>query len=153
DTLDPAHAELLSRRSLLPRVMEGIDAAEAAGLAPIKINAVLMPGVNDGEDALQLLDWCLNRGFELRFIEQMPLDADRRWDATTFIKAAEVRKLLIEGGVQLTPHPAPRDGAPAERFDVLDEHGEKRGTIGIIASISEPFCADCRRTRLTSEGT
>jgi len=153
DTLDPVHAELLSRRSLLPRVMEGIDAAEAAGLAPIKINAVLMPGVNDGEDALQLVDWCLNRGFELRFIEQMPLDADRRWDVATFVKAAVVRELLAAGGVRLTPHPAPRDGAPAERFDVLDDRGRKRGVIGIIASISEPFCADCRRTRLTAQGT
>lgn len=153
DTLDPAHAQLLSRRSLLPRVLEGIDAAEAAGLTPIKINAVLMPGVNDGEDAVQLLQWCLERGFELRFIEQMPLDADRTWDHSTFITAAKVRDLLEERGVRLRPHPAPREGAPAERFDVFDSQGAHQGTIGIIASISEPFCADCRRTRLTAEGT
>ncbi|RLV56967.1 GTP 3',8-cyclase MoaA [Aeromicrobium phragmitis] len=153
DTLDPTHAQLLSRRSLLPRVLEGIDAAEAAGLTPIKINAVLMPGVNDGDDAVELLEWCLGRDFELRFIEQMPLDADRTWDHSTFVTAAQVRTLLEERGVALRPHPAPRDGAPAERFDVYAADGTRRGTIGIIASISEPFCADCRRTRLTAEGT
>lgn len=153
DTLDPTHAQLLSRRSLLPRVLEGIDAAESAGLAPIKINAVLMPGINDGEDAAELLEWCLGRDFELRFIEQMPLDADRVWDARTFVPAARVREILADAGYRLRPHPAPREGAPAERFEVLGEDDATRGTIGIIASISEPFCADCRRTRLTSQGT
>ena len=151
-SLDTVHAATfveVTRRPFLSRVLDGIDAASAAGLAPIKINAVLLRGVND-DQAAELLDWCLARGHQLRFIEQMPLDADRAWDRSTMVTAAEVRASLSLR-YSLVPTEQPRDGAPAELFDVV-EAGLVRGRVGIIASVTESFCADCRRTRLTSEG-
>jgi cyclic pyranopterin phosphate synthase len=131
-------------------VLAGIDAAAATGLAPIKINAVLLRGVND-DQAAELLQWSLDRGHQLRFIEQMPLDADHAWDRSTMITAAEIRSRLSEQFV-LEPDSAPRDGAPAELFNVYGRGGARLGQVGIIASVTESFCADCRRTRLTSEG-
>jgi cyclic pyranopterin phosphate synthase len=151
-SLDTVHAATfleVTRRPFLDRVLDGIDAAAAAGLAPIKINAVLLRGVND-EQAPELLEWCLERGHQLRFIEQMPLDADHSWDRGTMVTAAEIRASLAVR-YTLASITDPRDGAPAELFDVFD-HGERRGRVGIIASVTESFCADCRRTRLTSEG-
>jgi cyclic pyranopterin phosphate synthase len=152
-SLDTVHAATfleITRRPFLARVLDGIDAASAAGLTPIKINAVLLRGVND-DQAAELLDWCLTRGHQLRFIEQMPLDADRSWDRSSMVTAAEIRASIADR-FTLEPTAAPRDGAPAELFDVFD--GPLRlGQVGIIASVTESFCADCRRTRLTSEGS
>lgn len=151
-SLDTIHASTfleVTRRPFLDRVLDGIDAAAAAGLTPIKINAVLLRGVND-DQAPELLEWCLERGHQLRFIEQMPLDADHSWDRGTMVTAAEIRESLAES-FDLVPTARPRDGAPAELFDV-SSGGELRGQVGIIASVTESFCADCRRTRLTSEG-
>ncbi|MGY5764041.1 GTP 3',8-cyclase MoaA [Brachybacterium sp. DNPG3] len=143
--------ERITRRPLLHRVLEGIDGARSAGLDPIKVNAVLMPGVNDRE-LPDLLDWCLERDLQLRVIEQMPLDADHRWDRGTMITAADIHALLADRYV-LTPADVRRDGAPAELYDVADRaDGRPRGRVGIIASVTRPFCADCRRTRLTAEG-
>jgi cyclic pyranopterin phosphate synthase len=160
DTLDPDTFAALSRRPFLARTLAGIAAA-AEVFDVVKINAVLVRGVN-AEHASELLAWCLGRGFELRFIEQMPLDADHAWSRSAMVTAAEVRDLLAER-FTLVPDDAPRDGAPAERFAVLsrgdaggaregDGAGRRLGTVGIIASVTEPFCADCRRTRLTAEG-
>ncbi len=151
-SLDTVHAATflaVTRRPFLDRVLDGIDAASAAGLTPIKINAVLLRGVNDGQ-APELLEWSLLRGHQLRFIEQMPLDADHSWDRKTMVTAADIRASLSERFV-LVPTAEPRDGSPAELFDVF-EGEERRGRVGIIASVTESFCADCRRTRLTSEG-
>jgi cyclic pyranopterin phosphate synthase len=151
-SLDTVHAATfleVTRRPFLQRVLDGIDAAAAAGLSPVKINAVLLRGINDGQ-AVELLEWCLARGHQLRFIEQMPLDADHSWDRATMVTAAEVRESLGTA-FELTPTAESRDGAPAELFDVFDAGG-LRGRVGIIASVTESFCADCRRTRLTSEG-
>ena len=151
-SLDTVHAATfleVTRRPFLDRVLDGIDAAAAAGLGPIKINAVLLRGVND-DQAPELLEWCLERGHQLRFIEQMPLDADHSWDRTTMVTAAEIRASLA-GRYSLVPTDEPRDGAPAELFDVYESE-VLRGRVGIIASVTESFCADCRRTRLTSEG-
>ena len=151
-SLDSVHAETfahLTRRPFLARAIEGIDAAGAAGLGPVKINAVLLRGVNDHE-AADLLGWALDRGHQLRFIEQMPLDADRSWERQTMVTASEIRDRLA-GRFSLVPDAAPRDGAPAELYRVA-EHGRERGTVGIIASVTEAFCGDCRRTRLTAEG-
>ncbi|MFC7457225.1 GTP 3',8-cyclase MoaA [Brachybacterium sp. GCM10030267] len=143
--------ERLSRRPLLHRVLAGIDGAQQAGLDPIKINAVLLPGVNDHE-LPELLDWCLSRDLQLRVIEQMPLDADHIWDRTSMITAADVHAML-RPSYELTPVAEDRNGAPAELFEVTDRlTGRHRGRVGIIASVTEPFCADCRRTRLTAEG-
>ena len=151
-SLDTIHAATfleVTRRPFLERVLDGIDAAAAAGLAPIKINAVLLRGVND-DQAPELLEWCLSRGHQLRFIEQMPLDADHSWDRETMVTAAQIRASLA-GSFDLQPATEPRDGAPAELFEV-SQGNIHRGQVGIIASVTESFCADCRRTRLTSEG-
>jgi cyclic pyranopterin phosphate synthase len=169
-SLDSLHEETftkLTRRPFLDRVLAGVDAAWAAGLGPVKLNAVLMRGINDAESP-SLLAWALDRGYELRFIEQMPLDADHGWTRRNMITAAEIRALLSVDYV-LSPDPRARDGAPAERFEVrrrvaeaagtagtdaerLSAEGPVLGTVGIIASVTEPFCADCRRTRITAEG-
>ncbi len=150
DTLDPDTFARLARRPFLERTLAGIDAA-AQHFDVVKINAVLVRGVNL-DHAADLLAWCLDRGFELRFIEQMPLDADHSWDRSAMVTAAEVRRLLGER-FALSPDEEPRDGAPAERFAVRSTAtGERLGRIGIIASVTEPFCGDCRRTRLTAEG-
>lgn len=151
DTVVAETFETMTRRPLLHRVLAGIDGALAAGLSPVKINAVLLPGVNDHE-LPDLLSWCLDRGLELRVIEQMPLDADRIWDRDHMVTAAGMREILSER-FMLTPAAVERAGAPAELFDVADRaSGEHRGRVGTIASVTEPFCADCRRTRLTAEG-
>ncbi|PYI65688.1 GTP 3',8-cyclase MoaA [Arthrobacter livingstonensis] len=151
DTLHHDAFFQLTRRPFLDQVLAGIEAAAAAGLGPIKVNAVLMRGVNEGH-AAELLGWCLERGYELRFIEQMPLDADHGWTRDGMITAAEIRGLLA-GDFELSPDPRSRDGAPAERFEVRHHgSGELLGTVGVIASVTEPFCADCRRTRITAEG-
>ncbi|MEA5454569.1 GTP 3',8-cyclase MoaA [Sinomonas sp. JGH33] len=151
DTLHPETFAQLTRRPFFDRVLAGIEAADAAGLGPIKINSVLMRGIND-DGAADLLAWCLERGYELRFIEQMPLDADHGWTREGMVTAAEVRELLGER-FRLSPDPRARDGAPAERFEVRrQDTDEILGTVGIIASVTEPFCADCKRTRLTAEG-
>jgi cyclic pyranopterin phosphate synthase len=151
-SLDTIHAATfleVTRRPFLERVIAGIDAAAEAGLGPIKINAVLLRGVND-DQATELLAWALDRGHQLRFIEQMPLDADHVWERDTMVTAADIRVSLAER-YQLRPDDHPRDGAPAELFTVL-ENGERKGQVGIIASVTESFCADCRRTRLTADG-
>lgn len=143
--------ERLSRRPLLHRVLAGIEGARSAGLHPIKVNAVLLPGVNDRE-LPDLLEWCLERDLQLRVIEQMPLDADHIWDRGVMITAADVHELLAER-YELSPVAEARDGAPAELFEVADRaSGRHRGRVGIIASVTRPFCAACRRTRLTAEG-
>lgn len=147
DTVDPAIFETLTRRDRLRDVEAGLVAAAEAGLAPVKVNAVAMRGVND-DSVAELLQWCLDRGYELRFIEQMPLDAQHAWDRTALVTAAEVRERLSRR-FTLEPLPAAERGsAPAERF--LVDGGP--ATVGIIASVTEPFCAACDRTRLTADG-
>jgi cyclic pyranopterin phosphate synthase len=152
DSLHPDTFAQLTRRPFLDRVLRGIEAAAAAGLGLVKINAVLMRGINDHE-APDLVEWAVARGFELRFIEQMPLDADHGWTKEGMVTAAEMRA-LVETRFVLTPDPRTRDGAPAERWEVRAkaDPGVVLGTVGIIASVTEPFCADCRRTRVTAEG-
>lgn len=165
-SLDSLHRETfaqLTRRDSLDKVLTGVQAAADAGLTPLKINAVLMRGINDGE-AADLLAWSLEQGYELRFIEQMPLDGEENWKREGTVSAAETRALLSQR-FWLTPSRENRDGAPAERFDVyekpdgdagehgtFEEPGAYLGRVGVIASVTEPFCADCRRTRITAEG-
>jgi cyclic pyranopterin phosphate synthase len=147
DTIDPQEFADLTRRDRLHDVELGLKAAAAAGLTPVKVNAVAMRGINDHSVA-DLLQWCLDRGYELRFVEQMPLDAQHGWDASTMISAEEIHARLAER-FELTALPAAdRGSAPAERF--LVNGGPV--TVGIIASVSAPFCAACDRTRLTADG-
>ena len=147
DTVDAETFQKLTRRDRLKDVLAGLQAAHDAGLTPVKVNAVLMRGVNDA-DAPQLLEFCLERGYELRFIEQMPLDAQHGWDRTTMITADEILGMLTER-FHLTPDDASKRGsAPAESF--LVDGGPR--TVGIIASVTRPFCGDCDRVRLTADG-
>ena len=155
-SLDSLHADTfatLTRRPFLARVLAGVDAAAAAGLTPVKVNAVLLPGVNDHE-APGLLAWALEHGHELRFIEQMPLGADRDWTRSSFVTADDVRARLATR-FDLSPVDEPRDGAPAELYAATGRGAEAGlvGRVGIIASVTEAFCGDCRRTRLTAEGS
>ncbi|GAA1394251.1 GTP 3',8-cyclase MoaA [Kitasatospora putterlickiae] len=147
DTLDEDTFHTLTRRRRHQDVLAGLAAAEAAGLTPVKLNAVLMRGVNEHE-APALLAWCLERGYELRFIEQMPLDAQHGWDRSAMITAEEILERL-SARFTLTPEPsAARGAAPAERF--LVDGGP--GRVGVIASVTRPFCRACDRTRLTADG-
>ncbi|WP_347354357.1 GTP 3',8-cyclase MoaA [Intrasporangium sp.] len=147
DTIDAETFTRLTRRDRIDDVEAGLKAAADAGLTPVKVNAVAMRGVND-EAVADLLGWCLDRGYELRFIEQMPLDAQHAWDRRDMVTAEEIQARLSER-YTLTPLPAAdRGSAPAERFLVDDGPG----TVGIIASVTAPFCAACDRTRLTADG-
>src|ERR1700710_1441204 len=154
DSICPETFAIITRRPFLERVLKGIDALGEAGIGHTKINAVLIPGIND-EQGPDLLEWALGGGHQLRFIEQMPLDADHIWDRDVMITAAEIRRRLSER-FDLTPDEAPRDGAPAELYQVrlrgAAPDSASLGTVGIIASVTEAFCDDCRRTRLTAEG-
>jgi cyclic pyranopterin phosphate synthase len=111
---------------------------------------VLLRGVNDDE-AVPLLRYCLDAGYELRFIEQMPLDAQHGWQRGSMVTAAETLDAL-RGAFDLVPDPALRGGAPAERWLVRRPDGSVRGVVGVIASVTRPFCGDCDRTRLTGDG-
>jgi cyclic pyranopterin phosphate synthase len=147
DTLRPDVFTELTRRNRHRDVLDGIAAAHQAGLRPVKINAVLMPGLNDDE-APDLLAWAMRHGYELRFIEQMPLDAQHGWQRTTMIDAEHILAGL-RTRFTLTPEPSDRRGtAPAERF--LVNGGPHR--VGVIASVTRPFCRACDRTRLTADG-
>ncbi|MBK9724783.1 MAG: GTP 3',8-cyclase MoaA [Actinomycetales bacterium] len=145
DTVDRGVYETLTRRDRLADVESGLRAAAEAGLTPVKVNAVAMRGVND-DSVAEVLRWCLERGYELRFIEQMPLDAQHAWDRSALVTAAEVRERL-QRRFTLTPLPG-RGSAPAQRYLVDDGPG----TVGVIASVTEPFCQACDRTRLTADG-
>jgi cyclic pyranopterin phosphate synthase len=136
----------ITRRDRLQDVIDGLAAADAAGLGPIKINAVLLRGLND-DQAPELLQWCLDRGYQLRFIEQMPLDAQHGWTREGMITAEEIFGTL-EQRFTLTPASEPRGSAPAELFRV--DGGP--ATVGVIASVTRPFCGDCDRVRLTADG-
>jgi len=147
DTVNRTEFETLTRRDRLPDVEKGLAAAAEAGLMPVKVNAVAMRGINDRSIG-DVLQWCLARGYELRFIEQMPLDAQHAWNATAMITAEEIHDRLSER-FTLTPLPqSDRGSAPAERF--LVNGGP--ATVGIIASVTRPFCGACDRTRLTADG-
>ena len=145
DTLDRQTFVDLARRDRLDDVHEGLEAARACGLVPVKVNTVLMRGVNDHE-ALDLLHYCLERDYALRFIEQMPLDAQHGWDRSMMVTADEVMAKLSSAH-ELAPV-GDRGSAPAEEFVV--DGGP--ATVGIIASVSRPFCASCDRVRLTADG-
>lgn len=145
DTLDAERFKRLTFRDRFDDVIAGIEAAIEAGLLPVKVNAVLMRGVNDDE-AIPLLRHAIEHGWNLRFIEQMPLDAGGLWARPVMVTAQEIFDAL-SSVFTLTPVPT-RGSAPAEEF--LVDGGP--ATVGIIASVSKPFCAACDRLRLTADG-
>ncbi|KDN23554.1 GTP 3',8-cyclase MoaA [Amycolatopsis rifamycinica] len=146
DTVDPELFKTITRRDRLSHVIAGLAAARDAGMAPVKVNAVLIRGLNETE-AVPLLKFCLEQGYHLRFIEQMPLDAQHGWNRGEMITAAEILEML-GSAFTLTPYPGSRGGAPAERW--LVDGGP--GDVGVIASVTRPFCSACERTRLTADG-
>ena len=147
DTLDARRFAELTRRDRFTDVVAGLEGAVAAGLDPVKVNTVLMRGVNDDE-AVPLLRWCLERGYQLRFIEQMPLDAQHGWDRTQMVTADEILTRLA-GAFVLTPlGSVDRGSAPAETW--LVDGGPAR--VGVIGSVTRPFCGSCDRVRLTADG-
>jgi GTP 3',8-cyclase len=147
DTLSAATFVRLARRDRLADVLAGLAAAAGTGLAPVKVNAVLMRGMNDRE-AGSLLRFCLAHGYQLRFIEQMPLDAQHGWRRENMVTADEILAAL-GAEFELTPcDPAERGSAPAELF--LVDGGP--ATVGVIGSVTRPFCAACDRVRLTADG-
>lgn len=136
----------ITRRDRLHDVVAGLEAAYDAGLGPVKINAVLLRGVND-DQAGELLGWAVERGYSLRFIEQMPLDAQHGWTRDDMVTADEILATL-QASYDLSPAVEPRGSAPAELF--LVNGGP--ATVGVIASVTRPFCGDCDRVRLTADG-
>ena len=146
DTLDRRRFEALTGRDRLRDVLSGLTAARAAGIAPIKINAVLLRGRNEG-DAVPLAAFGRDEGYEVRFIECMPLGNGEAWDPTSVVTGASIRA-AIGARWPIVRDPAEDPHAPASRF--LYEDGA--GAVGFIDSVSAPFCADCSRLRVTSDG-
>src|SRR3954453_4456753 len=146
DTVRPQTFRVITRRDRLDDVLRGLESAAAAGLAPVKVNAVLLRGVND-DQAPELLAWCIERGYELRFIEQMPLDAQHGWSRDQMVTADEIFRSLGTA-FDLAPHPGLRGSSPAELF--LVDGGP--ASVGVIASVPQPFCGDCDRVRITADG-
>ena len=147
DTLRPETFRKLARRDRLPDVLDGLAAAAQVGLRPVKVNAVLMRDLNDDE-AGPLLRYCLDRGYELRFIEQMPLDAQHGWKRAEMVTAEEILAALGREFTLTPDDPRQRGSAPAEAF--LVDGGPAR--VGVIASVTRPFCGTCDRVRLTADG-
>ena len=134
----------LTRRDDLDRVLEGVDAALAAGFDPVKINVVVMKGINDDE-VLDFAEWGREKGVVVRFIEFMPLDADRIWNNSLVLTQAEILDTL-QSAYDLEP--IARTSAPATRWRYTDGKGE----IGVVATVSESFCDTCDRVRITADG-
>lgn len=146
DTLRRDRFRALTGVDGLPGLLEGLDAAEAAGLTPIKVNAVLMRGVNDDE-ILDFVEWARQRGFSFRFIELMPIGGGPVRGAEHLVPGREV-KARVEEHYPLRPASDVVSSAPARTYFFSDGRGE----IGFINPVTEPFCADCDRLRITADG-
>jgi GTP 3',8-cyclase len=151
DSVDSARFAATARRDRLADVVAGLAAAHAAGLRPVKVNAVLDPK-NGLDDVVPLTRFCLDHDYQLRIIEQMPLDAGHQWRREAWITAEQVLAELRRCGFSLKPDVAPRGTAPAELWRIGDPVTGRNGKIGVIASVSHPFCSTCDRVRLTADG-
>ncbi|MEV6152104.1 GTP 3',8-cyclase MoaA [Nonomuraea sp. NPDC052129] len=147
DTLDRDTFKRLAHRDRFDDVIAGLSAAHEAGLRPVKVNTVLMRDINDHE-AVPLLRYCLEQGYELRFIEQMPLDAQHGWSRANMVTADEILAMLSDSFDLTADDLEDRGSAPAERF--LVDGGPAR--VGVIGSVTRPFCGACDRVRLTADG-
>ena len=161
DSLQPERFAAITGRDMLPQVLDGVEAALRAGLSPVKVNTVLVRGVNDDE-VVDLARFGRERGVEVRFIEFMPLDGAGEWSADRVVPAGEIVQrvgavypLVPAGGggtgAQPAGEPVPggRGPEPADRYRYVDG----AGYVGVIASVTRPFCANCDRVRLTAEGS
>jgi cyclic pyranopterin phosphate synthase len=146
DTLDPEKFSRVRRRGDLQQVLDGIFAARAAGLDPIKLNAVIQRGVND-DDIIPLVEFCREHGFAIRFIEYMDVGNANEWRADRVVSKREILD-AIDARYALREVGRDRGSAPAVDYQFADGGGD----IGVIASITEPFCATCTRARLTADG-
>ena len=146
DSLDPETYLEVGRRDGLGRVLQALDELERLEALPIKVNVVLIRGVND-QEIPRFADLARTRGCQVRFIELMPLGAGEAFEAERIVPGAEVRA-RIETEHRLVPQPRPRDASPAEVFRFEDG----RGDIGFINSVTQPFCGRCDRIRLTADG-
>ncbi|HAQ44438.1 MAG: GTP 3',8-cyclase MoaA [Acidimicrobiaceae bacterium] len=144
DSLQPERFLELTRRDELDRVLDGIEAAVDAGLKPVKINAVMMRGINDDE-IVDFAEFGRDKGLTVRFIEFMPLEAGDVWNEDLVVPADEIVEKINKA---IPIEPIVRGSEPAERWRYLDGKGE----VGVIASVTKPFCGDCDRVRLTAEG-
>jgi GTP 3',8-cyclase len=145
DSLRPERFAALTQRDRLPAVLDGIDAAVEAGLAPVKVNVVVMKGVNDDE-VVDFATFGRERGVEVRFIEFMPLDAQGRWTRDQVMDQADIVAAIDR--VHPIEPVGSRGSEPAEQYRYLDG----RGHVGVIASVTHAFCGSCDRVRLTAEG-
>ena len=144
DSLQRERFTELTRRDELDRVLDGVDAALEAGLQPIRINVVMMRGINDDE-IVDFANYGREKDVTVRFIEFMPLDAGDVWTDRLVVPADEIIKTI---GEAFPIEPVERGNEPAERWRYSDGNGE----VGVIASVTKPFCGNCDRVRLTAEG-
>ncbi len=151
DSIDRAHFAAITRRDRLDDVLAGLAAAHAAGLRPVKVNAVL--DARTGlDDVIALTRFCLDHDYQLRIIEQMPLDAGHQWSRDATITTLQALAELRRHHFVVEPDPQHRGSAPAELWRITDPTTRRTGMIGVIASVSNPFCSSCDRTRLTADG-
>jgi cyclic pyranopterin phosphate synthase len=144
---DSLHADrfaAMTRRDSLDKVLDGIAAAKEAGFDPVKVNVVMIRGINDDE-AVDFARFGREHGVQPRFIEFMPLDAEGRWSRDQVVPAAEIVAAI---GAVYPLEPVTHGPEPAQRYRYLDGGGE----IGVIPSVTQPFCSNCDRVRLTAEG-
>jgi cyclic pyranopterin phosphate synthase len=135
----------MTRRDALDRVLAGLRAAESAGLTPIKINCVVIGGLNDDE-LVEFASWARETGYEIRFIEYMPLDADHAWERDKVVPSAQVlERIDAVYPLEIASH----GPEPAQRYRFADG---APGAVGVIGSVTQPFCDTCNRLRLTAEG-
>ena len=147
DTLSEQTFLRIARRDGLDRVLAGIEAAKRAGFKQIRLNAVAMKGVTESE-LVPLTQYALDRGMQMRFIEFMPLDAEQNWQAELVLSGEEIRRALEEALAPLEPDERTDPSQPASDFHFTDG----RGSVGFINPVSQPFCDQCNRLRLTAEG-
>ena len=147
DTLDRERFKRITRRDDLPKVLAGIDAAVRAGFNKIKLNIVAVKGLIE-PDVIPMAQYCRERGFEPRFIEFMPLDAQSLWDRSKVLLADDIIALLSREISPLIEVPDRDLRAPATDF----AYGDGGGRVGFVASVSKPFCLNCNRIRLTADG-
>ncbi len=146
DSLDPGLFDTMTRRDYFAQTWEGIEGAFRAGLNPIKLNVVLVRGINDRE-ILRFAELARSRPFVIRFIEFMPIGKDDGWGIEKVVPTSEVLE-IVNTYAELRPLQTPDENTPADRYMFADGAGE----IGFISSVSRPFCSDCNRMRLTSDG-
>jgi len=146
DTLNPEKFERITKRGDLDKVLEGLFAAKSCGLGPIKINAVIERGVND-DDILDLVEFSRENGFSMRFIEYMDVGNTNSWTSEKLVSKKEILE-KIRARFPLREVGRENGSAPAVDYEFTDDHGE----VGIVASVTEPFCATCNRARLTADG-